>query len=168
VTLPAERRGRGRSAGEEQRRVRLLSSAALSDNTFEGNPMKKILISAAAAVAAVPMLLAGAATASAAPADCNTAVFYYDGNETGAEYYAFCDDVPDLAGHYYNESASDGSGQAVKNNTASVWNASSSWLCIYYNENYQGQFDSIAPGGRANLIYTWNNDASYRFLGQHC
>jgi len=53
-------------------------------------------------------------------------------------------------------------------NAASVINRNNLPLCVYYNENYTGPYDEIAPQSWANLSVTLNNDASYRVKHGGC
>jgi len=57
-----------------------------------------------------------------------------------------------------------GQGQCIKNNAESVWNRSSRTVTVFFNSNFGGPFQSIAPGARVNLNLTLSdNNASHRF-----
>lgn len=126
--------------------------------------MKKIVLSLAAAAVAAPMLLLGGGVASAAPvrpADDGSVYFYWDSNGGGDVWVGGPYRYPDLAQYYYPQNGLPGAGQRVKNNAASVYNGTPGWVCVFYDENYGGAHDDIAPGQLKNLVQTWNNNASY-------
>ena len=87
--------------------------------------------------------------------------FYYDASPRGASWSGSRDGVRDFAGLTFAANDGDGSGQHVKNNAASAENDTPLWLCVYYNENFTGAVDIIAPGSGANLNHTLNENASY-------
>ena len=122
------------------------------------------------------MTILGAGAATAAPATpsainyCNVTsiCFFYDGNETGAWWEGTTAGIADFGGVTFGPGGLDGSGQRVKNNAASAHNGSDFWMCVFYDENDSGRFDSIAPHSSANLVQTWNNNASFRMQFSHC
>ncbi|GAB2625061.1 hypothetical protein GCM10027168_66050 [Streptomyces capparidis] len=89
--------------------------------------------------------------------------FYWDGNLQGSMY----DDW------YYEYDFADlrflspglGQGQRVKNNTASVLNRCPRNTYVYYDEGYQGAYDTVPGNSWINLFHTWNNNASYTAPG---
>lgn len=119
------------------------------------------------------MTILSAGVADAAPAAVNycnvTAIcFFYDGNETGAWWDGGTQSIDDFAGATFGQGSLDGAGKRVKNDAASVYNGSNLPLCVYYDEHFQGRYDVIAPGSAANLVQTWNNNASYQVKHGGC
>ncbi len=119
-------------------------------------------VAAAAGVAFVGTALPANAEEKNGKCGDREACLYYNGNRDGSltDYY-FPD--KDLAGDKFLSSGA-GKGQNVKNNAASAWNRDSTTLRIYYNENYTGPYDSIPAEGWENLVNTWNDNASLKWL----
>ncbi|MDH6114099.1 hypothetical protein P3T36_002920 [Kitasatospora sp. MAP12-15] len=112
--------------------------------------IKSVVGLGVAAAALATLGLAGTASA-------NSVTLYYNSNYAG-ESVTFYGNVPNLAGYSF---PSDGS---VKNNAASAWNNDSSYAFIWYNSNYAGSYDTLAPySGEARLVNTYNEDAAISF-----
>jgi hypothetical protein len=91
--------------------------------------------------------------------------YYYNSNHAGS--------VSDFDGpvlNYGNSQPScyefkgpgNGQGECIKNNAASVWNRSERTFCVYYNSNYGGVSQKIAPGEKVQLdSLLYNNNASH-------
>ncbi|HEY4458503.1 MAG TPA: peptidase inhibitor family I36 protein [Pseudonocardiaceae bacterium] len=112
------------------------------------------------------MTTLAAGVADAAPAaggfNCYTDVcFYYDRSQQGSNWGGSRAGVADFGGITFPQDGADGHGQHVKNNAASAENDTPLWLCVYYDENFTGAVDKIAPGSGANLVNTLNENASY-------
>ncbi|MER7113551.1 peptidoglycan DD-metalloendopeptidase family protein [Saccharomonospora azurea] len=126
---------------------------------------------AAAALAAAGFTLVSATPAGAAARDgvCQSGEFcyYYNSNHAGS--------VSDFAGSlgdygttqptcYEYKGPGNGQGLCIKNDAASVWNRSNTKVRVYYNSNYAGAYQDIAPGAKVNLNATLkNNNASHQF-----
>ncbi len=122
-------------------------------------------LAAVAAVASVAMI--GTALPASAEKDgrCDPGdgCLYYNGNRGGSLIDYVYNDT-NLAGDRFL-SAGAGRGQSVKNNAASAWNNyTPAHLRVYYNENYLGPYDDIPGGGWENLVHTWNDNASLRWV----
>ncbi|MER7705270.1 peptidase inhibitor family I36 protein [Kitasatospora sp. NPDC097605] len=96
---------------------------------------------------------------------------YYNSNQAGAEFVSYAGvghgiEIPNLAGYTYPGGGA-GTGQAVKNNSASAANRMSPGctLYVYYNSNYSGASDYLSSGSHGNLYNTYNNNAS---INQFC
>ncbi|WP_405010971.1 peptidase inhibitor family I36 protein [Kitasatospora sp. NBC_01539] len=110
---------------------------------------------AIAATATVAAALTGIA-AGTASAD-NHVGLYYNSNYAGDQAH-FYSNISDFAGYVFIH------GQPIKNNAASAWNYGTSTATIYFNSNYAGASDRLAPGtGQARLANTYNENASLRF-----
>ncbi len=129
------------------------------------------LLAGAAALTAVVSTLAVASPAQAAGRDgvCDAGEFcyYYNSGEAGS-----VSDFTSSLGDYGTTTPScyvfkgpgAGQGRCIKNDAASVWNRSSVPVTVYYNSNYGGTSQTIAPGAKTNLITALkNNNASHRF-----
>jgi hypothetical protein len=58
-----------------------------------------------------------------------------------------------------------GKGQLVKNNAASACNKDDNLTArVYFNSDWQGEYDSIAPGTCENLVNTYNENASFVWI----
>ncbi|WP_157494652.1 CHAP domain-containing protein [Kutzneria sp. 744] len=136
------------------------------------NVRTMLTVAGTALALAVPTLAVTAAPAFAASRDgvCDSGEFcyYYNSNEAGS-VSDFTGSISDLGATepscYDFKSAGAGQGVCVKNNAASVWNRSSSTVVVYFNSNFGGASQSIAPGAKANLDATLkNNNASHQFV----
>ncbi|MEU7375425.1 peptidase inhibitor family I36 protein [Streptomyces albidoflavus] len=106
-----------------------------------------------------------AAPASAATNTCNPSHFclFYNSDKQNA-YYPFWDDVSDFAGYTF-KGAGAGSGTAVKNNAASAQNLQTGLVArVYFNSNYGGVYDNVAPTSWRNLSNTYNDNASFKWF----
>ena len=133
-----------------------------------------------AALVAAAIALGGAytvGTASVAQAAARNGVceagefcYYFNSNQQGS--------VSDFTGSLANygdkqpscyefKGAGKGQGKCIKNKAASVWNRSGQTVRVYFNSNYGGTYQSIAPGAKVNLISTLkNNNASHQFISK--
>ncbi len=128
-------------------------------------------------VLATLALLASGAAALAAPAaaagrdgtcDSGEFCYYYNSNEQGS-ISDFTGSVADYGTDqpscYDFKGDGNGKGQCIKNNAASVWNRSSKTVRVYFNSNYAGSSQDIAPGSKSQLNSTlYNQNASHQFL----
>lgn len=131
----------------------------------------KALTVAGAALAITGALMATGSPAFAADRDgiCQSGEFcyYFLSNETGS--------LSDFTGSVANYGTTEptcfdfkgpgaGQGTCIKNNAESVWNHSSRTVTVFFNSNFGGASQSIAPGARVNLNASLsNNNASHRF-----
>ncbi len=106
-------------------------------------------------------------TASAATNVCGyneTAIFY--NSDTDGAYMCTNQNynIPDFSGYTFNYTqsgtgGSNGYGQAVKNNAASIDNYDNDRSYrVYYNSNYAGVYQTIAPFAHANLNSQLKNE----------
>ncbi|MFE2601605.1 peptidase inhibitor family I36 protein [Streptomyces sp. NPDC057617] len=130
-----------------------------------------------AAAGAMSFALMGAGLATAAPASAavacpaGAACLHYNSNFEGA-IFAQTGGVSDYAGHTFVASSypngSNGAGQNVKNNAASVNNNNvNRQFRVYFNSGYNGSFayQTIGAFAAANLNSTMkNNNASGQFI----
>jgi hypothetical protein len=94
--------------------------------------------------------------------------YYYNSNQAGS----VSDHTGSLANYgstqptcYEFIGPGNGRGQCIKNNAASVRNLTSYSVRVYFNSNYGGTFQTIAPGASVNLNPTLkNNNASHRLI----
>ncbi|MCU7822103.1 peptidase inhibitor family I36 protein [Kitasatospora sp. DSM 101779] len=113
--------------------------------------MKTVLAAGLAAAALATFGAAGTASAD------NHVGLYYNSNYQGDQAH-FYSNIPDFAGYVFLH------GQPIKNNAASAWNYGTSTATIYFNSNYAGTSDRLAPGtGQSRLAHTYNENASLRF-----
>ncbi|WP_330459432.1 peptidase inhibitor family I36 protein [Streptomyces sp. NBC_00820] len=106
---------------------------------------------------------AGAATAAASACAFPYLCLWYNSNEQGA-YTLFFDAVPDFAGYSF-DGAGAGQWQPVKNNAASATNWQTEIKArIYFNSNYGGVYDTIPESSSANLVKTYNENASFNWV----
>jgi len=125
------------------------------------------LATAAVAVAAPILVLAGPASAAARDGVCDTGEFcyYYNSNEVGSisDFTTSISDYGTTEPSCYDfKGAGAGQGVCVKNNAASVWNRTSKTVRVFFNSDYGGAYQDIAAGTKANLNATLkNNNASH-------
>lgn len=147
--------------------------------------MRILATSAALALAAVGLAApadaapANAAPAQAAPARAASTVhpdllpclddwslcLWYNSNEQGS-YINVLGAVSDYAGMTFT-SAGAGQGLPVKNDAASATNgqpSNGSTARIFYNSNYAGVYDDVAPSTSSNLVNTYNENASSEWI----
>lgn len=131
--------------------------------------MKKMRTLAVAAAAVVASTLAMASPAAAADqnnrCEARELCLFWGSNYSGQykDFYYSVRDFGNIRYPYYGVPGG-GSGQRVKNNAASAINFDYVTARVYYNENWTGPYDNVAPRGRRNLSNTWNDNASFRFL----
>ncbi|WP_329024349.1 peptidase M23 [Streptomyces sp. NBC_00690] len=141
----------------------------------------------AVALSAVAAVAATAAPAHAEPypviSSCGTSTdafcLYYNSNNGGSRVglkincrnYDYCVNNPHVDPRVKFTTSGSGSGQAVKNNTASVYNYYYGVMRVYANSEYAGYFDNWPAYGYAgsqlwygNLNSTYNNNASQKTL----
>ncbi len=129
--------------------------------------MRKRLGYAGIAASFLGATLAVSTPAQAAVAQngvCESGEFclYYNSDRTGS-LSDFTGNISDY-GTYKFKSAGAGQGQLVKNNAASVRNRTFGAVTVFYNNNYGGSSQTIAPGAAVNLNTTLKNqNASHRF-----
>ncbi|AEN10581.1 MULTISPECIES: peptidase inhibitor family I36 protein [unclassified Streptomyces] len=97
------------------------------------------------------------------PCSSGFACLYYNSGRAGAVFRQGNDGKPlsisNYAGYTFYGTGN-GSGQAVKNNAASIQNSRSGKYAVYYLSGYSGPADiALANSGR-NLDFTYNENAS--------
>ncbi|GAA0691451.1 hypothetical protein GCM10010193_52410 [Kitasatospora atroaurantiaca] len=113
--------------------------------------MKSVLALGIAGAALATLGAAGTASAD------NHVGLFYNSNYAGDQAH-FYSNIPDFAGYVFIH------GQPIKNNAASAFNYGTSTATIYFNSNYAGTYDRLAPGtGETRLVHTYNENASLRF-----
>lgn len=129
-------------------------------------------VTAALALAA-GVWASGIAPAQAAARDgnCESGEFcyYYDTGGAGSA----SDFTASLANYgtaqpscYEFRGTGNGQGLCIKNRAASAWNRSGQTVRVYYNSNFAGASQDIAPGARTDLIATLRKEnASHAFIG---
>lgn len=126
--------------------------------------LRRIAAAATAAAAlSSSILLGGSGPASAAEHNSSCEVveicFYYNSNLVGAKH-DFRFRVPDF-GPYTFLAPGAGAGVVVKNNAASARSYDGYFTArVYYNSNYSGPADDVAPLTWRNLADTYNDNAS--------
>ncbi|MGK4585838.1 peptidase inhibitor family I36 protein [Kitasatospora sp. HPMI-4] len=104
--------------------------------------------------------IAGAALTTigaAGVASADHVTLYENSNYAGGTVDVY-GNVPNFAGWTFSN------GDAVKNNAASAYNWGPGAASIFYNSNYAGSSDYLAPNsGENRLGYTYNNNASLWF-----
>ena len=154
-----------------------LPTAPLAKEPRRKKSVKWTVAAAAVGMIAAPglALVAGgsAAHASSRNGVCNSGEFcyYYNSNEKGS-VSDFSSSKGNLGATQPNcyEFRGPGNGhhKCVKNNAASVWNRTNRTVRVYYNSNYGGRSQAIAPGHKVNLIPALkNNNASHQFGAVH-
>ncbi|MEV8098602.1 peptidase inhibitor family I36 protein [Kitasatospora sp. NPDC085879] len=125
--------------------------------------MKRTLKLAAVALGAALLVPTLATSAQAAVGDCPDGNFclFYNSNEQGS-HLAMSTSIRDLAGYTFT-SPGNGRGQHVKNNAASAVSNVCMTVRVYYNSNYSGPMDMFNYRNAANLVNTYNENASVRF-----
>ncbi|GAA1076013.1 MULTISPECIES: peptidase inhibitor family I36 protein [Kitasatospora] len=125
--------------------------------------MKRTLKLAAVALGAAVLVPTLATSAQAAVRDCPDGKFclFYNSNEQGS-HIAMSSNIRDLAGYTFT-SPGNGQGQSVKNNAASAVSNVCMTVRVYYNSNYSGPMDMFNYRNAANLVNTYNENASVRF-----
>lgn len=95
--------------------------------------------------------------------------YYYNSNHAGS-VSDFFSSVPDYGTSqptcYEFRGPGAGRGLCVKNRAASVWNRSPGIVRVYFNSNFSGRFQDLAPGAKVNLSPGLkNNNASHQYRG---
>lgn len=93
----------------------------------------------------------------------NEFVFFFNSN-LGGSYSDFASSTANLAGYTFLKGGLAGYGQYVKNNSASVTNLRGSTARVYFNSNYAGPYDTVNAASSRNLVNTYNDNASFRWL----
>ena len=94
---------------------------------------------------------------------CGYIIFYYNSSYDTAVKGIRLKSVANLGSYEYDEYPGvAGYGQGVKNNAAAAYNTSDYKCYVYYNSNYKGASDYIAPHSWRKLDKTYNENASYR------
>ena len=129
---------------------------------------RRLVTMAAATTVAVGMVGVTATSAVAAGRDgvlnVGEMAFYYNSgcNNSLSDFAA---KKANLAGYKYL-SAGAGKGTFVKNNAACAANARASQnMRVYFNSNYMGVNDLIPAAQYGNLTNTYNENASFKWLG---
>ncbi len=132
--------------------------------------MRKVSKVVAVVGASVMAWTASAGSASAAVGDgyCNNSnefCFYYNSERYGwGSGIDFNANVADLAGYKF-KSPGNGRGEPVKNGAAAVWNKRPSTAArVYFNSNWGGVSDYVAPNTVRDLDVTKNENASFRWI----
>ena len=128
----------------------------------------KRVVTVAAAIASIAAL--GTVTAPGASAagqdgvaESEEFIFFYNSNY-GGSYSDFASNKPDLAGYTFLRQGLNGYGQAVKNNSASVYNNRTQAARVYFNSGYAGAVDQVPGMSGRNLTLTYNENASFRWI----
>ena len=128
---------------------------------------------AAATLTTSLLVLAPATDAAASTArngHCERGEFCY---YWGADRYGSLSDFSGSLANYGSKEPTcydfkgggDGRHQCIKNNAVSVYNRSKQTVRVYFNSNYGGPYQSIAPGQITNLNSTLVlNNASHKFM----
>ncbi|BFV55035.1 peptidase inhibitor family I36 protein [Kitasatospora sp. CMC57] len=125
--------------------------------------MKRTLKFAAAALGAALLVPTLATGAQAAVSDCGEGQFclFYNSNEQGS-HMVVRSSIPDLAGYTFT-SPGNGQGQHVKNNAASAVSNVCMTVWVNFYSNYGGPRDMFNYRNAANLVNTYNENASVKF-----
>lgn len=127
-----------------------------------------IAVGAAAVLALTMESTATAATARNGVCEVGEFCLYWGLNRTGS--------VSDFNGSISNYGDSQptcyefkgpgiGQGECVKNNAASAWNrTTANTVTVYFNSGYAGPSDVFTPGQAKNLVNTYLENASHRFV----
>lgn len=144
-----------------------------------------------ATVAAVAGLIVGLAVPAQAndynvnPVRCSTGYtfkfqLFYNSDFRGSwakfgyseENFGAHDGTPGYLIFTFCEGRGNGSGQQVKNNAASAHNHKDYGLActarVYFNSNWKGIYDDIGSDHYRNLVKTYNENASFKWIGSQC
>ncbi|ROO90579.1 peptidase M23-like protein [Actinocorallia herbida] len=134
--------------------------------------LNKVLSASAAAVALGGMVLATASPASAATRNgkCDAGEFcYYFNSGNKGSISDFSTSVGDYGTKqpscYDFKGAGAGKGKCIKNEAASVWNRTSKTVRVYFNSNYQGNYQDFKAGAKGNLNATLKNQNASHKIG---
>lgn len=92
----------------------------------------------------------------------NEMVFYYNSGCVNSRS-DFAAAKANLAGYVFLTNGA-GKGQAVKNNSACVWNTKAQYAQVFFNSNYQGPDDLVPPNTIRDLTNTYNENASFKWI----
>ncbi|MFJ8039141.1 peptidase inhibitor family I36 protein [Kitasatospora sp. NPDC096147] len=125
--------------------------------------MKRTLKLAAAALSAALLVPAFATNAQAAVRDCGESQFclFFNSDFKGS-HYVIQQSIPDLAGRTFT-APGNGQGQRVKNNAASAVSNVCMTVWVNFYSNYGGPADMFNYRNAANLVNTYNENASVKF-----
>src|SRR5690606_6672041 len=130
-----------------------------------------LLALAAVAVGMTVASVASAPRAEAAGRDgkCDKGEFcyFYNSNNKGSisDFTESIDNYGTKQPSCYEfKGAGNGKGQCIKNNAASVWNRTGRTVYVYYNSNFGGKAQKIAPGYKGQLTTVYNENASHRIV----
>ncbi len=107
----------------------------------------------------------GVSARSALDGSCQSGEFclYYNSDHQGS-FSDFVLGVKDFATVRFVADGA-GKGQLVKNNAASACNKDDNLTArVYFNSDWAGEYDSIAPGTCKNLVNTYNENASFQWI----
>jgi len=106
----------------------------------------------------------GEASAAAQDGVVNSAemVFYYNSGCAGSRS-DFAAKKSNLAGYVFLTTGA-GKGQAVKNNSACVWNTKGQYAQVFFNSGYTGPDDLVPPNTIRDLTNTYNDNASFTWI----
>lgn len=126
--------------------------------------MRIISLIAISLVAAISMMLPHAAMAAGQNGveESGELVFFYNSGFNGS-FTDFAHKKNDLACCTFITSGN-GHGQTVKNNAALVRSWNTDTARVYYNSDYMGIYDTIAPLTGAALVNTYNENASFKWI----
>jgi Peptidase inhibitor family I36 len=127
-----------------------------------------IAVAGAAALAAVSSPAPAAATARNGVCEVGEFCLYWGPNRTGSlsDFIGSIDNYGSTQPTCY-EFRGSGTGQfkCVKNNAESAWNrTTANTVTVYFNSNFGGPSDVFTPGQTKNLVNTFLNNASHRFV----
>jgi len=154
------------------------SGPALIRGAFlKGNMMNRIIkiITTLPVVALLSIFMLASQAPSAQAATARNGVcevgefcYYYNSNQAGSvsDFTASVANYATTQPSCYDfKGAGAGKGLCIKNQAASVWNRSSQTVRVYYNTNYAGAYQEIAPNTAVNLNATLKNqNASHQFI----
>ncbi|WP_367823657.1 hypothetical protein [Streptomyces sp. LMG1-1-1.1] len=150
--------------------------------------LKKRSIAAAIGIACASALMSSPAQANdwnVSPNDCVDAYtfkfqLFYHSNFKGSwtkfgyseENFGADDGTPGYLKFLFCPNRGDGSNQGVKNNAASAHNHKDyGRACIarvHFNSYFKGIYDDIAADNYKNLVNTYNENASFEWMGSGC
>lgn len=90
-------------------------------------------------------------------------IFYFNSGYAGS-WSDFAASKGDLAGYTFLKSGLAGYTELVKRNSASVENNRNQAARVYFSSNYAGASDYVDPLGQRNLVNTYNENASFRWV----
>ncbi|SEP75595.1 Peptidase inhibitor family I36 [Lentzea xinjiangensis] len=136
------------------------------------NSSKKVIRTAFAGALAAVFVAVAAPAASAAARDgvCNDNEFclYHFSNRIGS-ISDFTGNIPNYGDsqptcYEFKKPSAAGYLECVKNNAASVCNYFDRDIRVYFNSNYEGTYDTVRANTCGNLVNTYYENASHRFI----